>query len=846
MKRSILRYITVLGLLVFSFIIYSVDLSYADHSLGKVCYGCHNLKSSNIIVGSQSISSDETYLGTGPNNYIIAAGRPFDCSFCHDAANDIPLRKFNYHDNPEPDPFPPPVEESSHPVDVIGDEDDIGADEIVCADCHLLITPGGTGYDIAPAGMTTKDADDGYPNHKFVEMVAPWDVADFQPLYNGSNYPNDANNKSHLSGPYGKQTYAYGGNTGYSDENRSVDWMDADDVIDQNDLLCFLCHADANYTGIVPPSGTFTGAWAPNKYDIAAEYNDPETQDTYAGHVIVDTLGLGNLAEGSKLPCYNSHDSHGVDSSTTANDKLILNTVTEYDNNSSFAVTGYDSVYNSSTNPYPELVVCAGCHDTGQAATVAGSTVEGLDPVDPVNSATWGPLHSDSGVDDTNMATASTIGCLAINDSISGGCHKNSHNPVPVGGPCWWCHGGTGGTIVKVQDDNNDHDWGRGGDFGTNNTRTTTTSLPGDWISVHNIDFSASSTGEDGTIDGRTRGSCTVCHYVGPWVISGGKEKYFHPDGDPRNDFRDVDNVSDTDELTVNSAPVLINDTEGYRYDPPWLLCVDCHDNENNEAVEEYFTIIGEVSAPLNMDEFFDVTVGTPREFVYGSGDIYADNYDEPTYIPDAMGDGGDNLNATPVSRYDLQPYKAHYYQRNDNDQVYDGVIGGADPPSNQTDPTDRGNYTAGVRIIDCLVCHNGHGSTSSFLYRNPRQPQVGDEIIFTTGREICLNCHDEVEDLPYWDRKFPPQVTLKSPNAKVNPGEQIPLSPSNRLMRAPPVTDRYLNTIPEHDTGSTVSCAKYKNTGNDRVFFRCHNPHSPSCETCHSYPVYLLDVDHD
>ncbi len=776
MKTLNLRYFSILATLVFSFIICSNDAAYADHSLANPCYTCHNLKSSGIIVGSRSISSSRTYLTSAPNNYV--AGGPFDCSFCHVSLSDIP-ELFNY-------PGTLPTDESSHPVDVINDEDD-NVNELVCADCHLLETSGtGAGHDVAPLGLQSKDGSDGYPNHKWIDVGFT--------LYSGVDYPNDASNRTHLVAPYGKKVY-----TG-SDLNRSVNWGG---TLDNTTLLCFVCHSATNLaTGV-----TLTGNWAAASYSIEAEYNKVDDQGVTAGHVI-RTAG-GTLAVGDKMPCYNCHDSHAA-TGAGSNKKLIRNTTNPY-SSSSFSVTGYDY-----TNTQ---IICAGCHDTGVSATTTGTTVEGLTPVDPydfdvANSKT---IHINNGV----LATLanSTVGCLNV---VGSKCHSNAHNPKAIADsddqPCFPCHGG-------VVNDSAMDPWGRGGDFGANNTKTTT--VDATITSAHNIDFDATNHGADNPLG--TRGSCTVCHTVEKRLMADGTTlKLWHGDGDPRNDFRDVSPTT-VDEL--DAAPVLINDTEGYRYDPPWLLCIDCHDNET-DTTEDYYGLIGNnVSAPLNLDQFIDITTPTPLEYVYGAGDFDNSAYHD-ALVADAMAPpsvGTDN-NATPVKRYNLQPYKAHYKQTDSS-----GVLHVLEPSSTTTDPLNAAypsydataasedSTSAAWRVVACLDCHNSHGGENASLYRSPRQtPTTG--LTNANGRDICLDCHNDTV-VPQID--FPPQMQVTQGGAMTPPNTRGP-------MMVPPATDRYLNDIPEHSDGVT-SCSK-----SSGAVYACHNPHSPSCETCHGYPAVI------
>ncbi|MFC1856257.1 cytochrome c3 family protein, partial [Thermodesulfobacteriota bacterium] len=801
-------------------------------------------------------------------------GGPFECSFCH---SDFANRFFDAGINPQA--------ESSHPVDVVNDEDNAdsillsdddpaidgtASSEIACMDCHLE-EYNGTGYrDVAPAGLQIKDDLDGYPNHRlplnagFYAYQAYDAVGDVGK--DAERYPNDASNKSHLVRPYGYsvaidviQSVPYA----VSDPMRYVDWGGnlLDDSLNKK-MLCFVCHDGSASTTITETGKT-------SKYDIAKEYFSPadlwDGTNGTAGHVMrIPGDTLGDISAGDKMPCFNCHDSHASNDTlnNNRNAKLIRMTSNPY-NTSKFGTEISPSQYKVTditidvNGKIDERKICAMCHDTGLSASVAstGGVVEGITPIDPFNGS---PVHACNGVTDLNLATS--VSCLQ-NSSISpAGCHANAHNPsVPRDdGPCFRCHGSGCGDITQVKDSaTNGHynGFGRGGDFGASTTKNNT-AITG-IISAHNIDFDATNHGGD-TSGGTVRGSCTVCH-----TIKTRANGYnYHADGDPRNDFRDVDpDGSDADEIQ-GIAPVEISPTEGYRYEPEWFLCVDCHDDQLQASAGEtpYFNIIGNsVPAPLNLDELRDIIV--PFEYPYGSGDYETQNHHTQTgdLVNDklvAPGYGADN-NATPVKRFNWQPYKAHYYQT-------DGVVASQvwvdeiDPLL--TNPMLSTYFPASptflnqpvLRIINCLDCHWGHGSRNASLYRSPDLQFASNHttgIDNANGRDICLDCHDD-DTINTIDFPRSLKITHDTQYTK-GPQVWIPATEPTRRMWKPPILDRYnhpinaTNDLGEsgnpHDlsgldtVGEGISCSNPK-TG-DPASFRCHNTHSPSCETCHGYP---------
>lgn len=836
MKSLTLRNLSILGLVLILVIIYTGDLAYADHSLGNTCYTCHTLRSSGIIVGSRSISNTETFLGSGwptplagpdgTTDYV--EGGPFDCSFCHLAVDDIP-DMFASGAAAASGPGSP-TEESAHPVDVVVDQDN-PAVEIACADCHGYQT--NVGYnDISPLGLQAKDDTDGYPNHR--------SITDGYYLYAGvgggasTDYPNDASNRSHLPVPYGYEQ-SEGGNP-ISDSNRFVDWSAA---LDRNNMLCFVCHDDG-----ATDSYDYTLSGEIGSSQVETDYNEPGDQGITAGHVIrLNGANGSGITAGDKMPCFNCHDSHAV-SDPGGNMKFIRNAATPNPyGTSTFSVDGYTGVA-----PNDDRIICAGCHDTGLSASVAdiNGIVKGVSAVDPFN----GTAKAYHGIENTPIATSPT-NCL----SSFGGCHKSIHNPSVSGGgtdtsPCWGCHGKTdsevAGDIPKVKN-GEDGLWGRGGDFGLNTTDNFTAATG--YISAHNVDFDETSGGYDGSIGGKNRGSCTVCHTINERA----NEVNYHGDGDPRNDFRDIDTTDNGNELPTSVEPVFISDAthEGYYYDPPWLMCLECHDDEG-ETTEEYYGVVGNGTvsggiATLNLDELhsFDrVGASTVNDYyyAYGTGDVDTLEHDykytaTPGDYPDKLAVPAflDDDNASPVLRYNMQPYKGHYYQTTG---ASDGELWIVELSKTLTDPL-LGTYNAIDRIIDCLDCHNGHGSTNVSLYRSPDVNYSSNHtngIDNANGRDICLDCHDSNDtDVP----DFPPQVELMSANyTGPYTGTVIPQTAVSRPMWTPPAKDRYLTPINGHSNPS-VSCASFDPS--DKSLFKCHNPHAPSCESCHDYPPEVI-----
>jgi hypothetical protein len=868
MKSPTLKFLSILGFIIISFIIFSGSSVYAEHSFGVGCYQCHTLKSSDIIGGSRSISSNESYLGwpaapqspPGDGSTTYVEGGPFDCSFCHFITNDIPDY---FEDGVEAATGDgSPAEESSHPVDVITDEDD-AANEIACADCHGQQTNPGY-YDVSPFKLNEKNDDDGYPNHREIDPVPDAGYSLYKGVGGGDSvdYPIDASNKSHLSVPYG-YSQSEGGtplSTGYFG-NRFVDWGESVNPLSRDTMLCFVCHDGAADSF----DYTLSGVMATD--NIEAEYSSVDDQGLTAGHVIrINGAGGSDISAGDKMPCFNCHASHAV-ADSGGNRKLIRNSVrlNPYGTSTFFV----DVNYLGSGGATDERDICDKCHDTGLDASQPNLSgiVKGIDAVDPYNSATAASFHGSVGED---IATSS-VNCLIS----TGGCHKNTHNPKASGGSCWDCHGGataeTVGGMPRVINDDYGL-WGRGGDFGSTTT-TSFTAAPGPVgaiTSAHNIDFDDVSTGEDGTLTskGKTKGSCTICHTIEDRPNA----QNYHADGDPRNDFIDIDTdpIQKASGGTTNVQPVLIEDAthDGYYYDPPWLMCLECHDDEGDSS-KEWYNIIGNGTptggiAALNIDEMHgfervDGTTVNDYYYVYGSGDhdtknrdykftSAAGDYPDKLAAPDPPLPNPNDLNATPVNRYNLQPYKAHYYQTTG---VTAGELWTTEITRSLTDPIDP-TYDSGAeaRIMDCLDCHNGHGSTNASLYRSPDPNYASNHgaggIQNANGRDICLDCHDpgSVPTL-----HFPPQIELMSQNYSgpydTTYGTTLyPPVAVDRPMWAPPVEpvdpdgDRYDIIIDGHSDVS-VSCADYEPS--DNTLFKCHNPHSPSCETCHEYPPEVV-----
>jgi hypothetical protein len=369
----------------------------ALHDQGYICYICHSLNPGDIRTGSNAIRKDQNVLSPIPTPSGLTAwsgGMPITCDFCHKAGDDVPTQNFAVKTG------------SKHPVRTVMDN---GAkpNEIACGDCHNG-NAGGANKDLTPLTMTTKDGTDGYPDH--------------DNLTTGYIH-NLTSNPPHLTVPYWGATLP-----GFNRANDTTFWTAV--RAGTQDIVCWVCHESGRTNS--PTRGPLTNV-------VSTRYvkGDYVGTDNTKGHKIRVNMGAGALGQGSSLPCYDCHDSHGSMSSS-----LILDNQSIYgDNTSRVSVTSFTGAN--------DRVVCAQCHDTGNTATAttkaipaqAGKIVEGMYPVDPFNSASSGSLHSSSGIAD-NMAN-STKNCLTANS----GCHASPHNPVV---PCVTCHGpgGSGPTVV--------------------------------------------------------------------------------------------------------------------------------------------------------------------------------------------------------------------------------------------------------------------------------------------------------------------------------------------------------------------------------------------------------------
>jgi predicted CXXCH cytochrome family protein len=262
---------------------------------------------------------------------------------------------------------------------------------------------------------------------------------------------------------------------------------------------------------------------------------------------------------------------------------------------------------------------------------------------------------------------------------------------------------------------------------------------------------------------------CLDCH-----AITYGQ----HADGDTANDLKyNGPNGADW--------PITGSITEtGVDFASSIEFCLGCH-----RGGASYWG-----SAPPTVDTFIDFGLdgtGAPPNADgetnnYGHGDDTAGDYSgqNPVFYDTA----DTPASANPPSGYTGVPMFAHFTLGNTGAGTEWWQLGAAGAP----------------QPFPCLDCHYAHGSPNDVLYRSPGgSAGVGAEK-YGTDRDMCLDCHDG----------SPPGLE----------GRTVP-DPT-----AGPTPDRYGDTVPPHDPGSTVRCSPDDTGG-------CHNPHAPSCEICHGYP---------
>lgn len=344
--------------------------AWADHSLGRPCLECHQLRSTNVESGTRNIKRDliagsfpyaANWYCSGltssanpraPLDGVFQGGNPLDCSYCHQSIGNEFLDATNRVQKPTPE-----LTASAHPVDTLGATYSWVGRRIACNQCHSaeVTAESTTAKELC---VKTPSVATGYPNHLNLSTVTA---------------PTGSNQRV---GPAAHLRTEYGPTAG-------SDWTTTAGI------LCFECHISGGTSDI----------------DMKAEYDSVR-----GGHNI---LGIGSLAA-KKLPCYNCHDPHAVSN----NAKLIIELkgtkipAGKHNPYETSYVTGDPPSGFDGTN---DRAVCAGCHG-------GGYVVEGVSLPD-VFAAAWVPsafpFHADA---HTGLAAAGN--CLQNN----GGCHQSPHN----------------------------------------------------------------------------------------------------------------------------------------------------------------------------------------------------------------------------------------------------------------------------------------------------------------------------------------------------------------------------------------------------------------------------------
>ncbi len=693
--------------------------AHAYHDQGYPCYQCHSLKPSEIRTGSNAIRWDQPVLTPVPvspsGSQAWSGGMPITCDFCHRATDDVPIANFA-------------SKTYRHPVRTISDNGAL-PNEIACGDCHNGDVNGNAVKDLSPATMATKTTSDGYPDHDNVTAGYAHNLA--------SNPP-------HLTVPY----WSGASLPGVTRSNDTTFWTNV--RLGTQDMVCWVCHEGAGRTN-APTRAPMT-----NRTSTQLVRQDYVGTGRARGHQIRTNAGGSQLGVGAALPCYDCHDSHG-----SLNAGFILDNQSIYGaSTSQVAITAFTGAN--------DLVVCAQCHDTGNAVTATtrasgdGRQVEGLYPVDPYNSAVYSAMHVDSGTADNMLLSTRT--CLANN----GGCHANPHNPLGESGGglnCGVCHG----SVLSTMDSGSSTGYHHvlmadnapiGGLYPTNPTPTSTA----------------------------TDRMCIVCHVDHTLFSPQVNPSYFRG----RNLRRDITQQPDN----ITNTPLSTD------YDNSLArggICTSCH--ENRQTKRNPGTDIkadGSTYTPMVSKGIFGASAHNyPTVFPYLESRFRSDNtlfqsncakchndtsakkFQDNTIVQFSL-HASDGVNAVnkllaPLGYTPLTDNLTENFCYRCHSHATDAIAGtrkgtdGRDWYSNQAmsaasegvwgefqrasrHPVSTADQAGGTRVVDCLNCHNVHlvgRPSDNTMVSNPDNTYASVAGWHADGTgpaaqsAFCLSCHD-------------------------------------------------------------------------------------------------------